>query len=216
MDHKIGIIISATKNLTGRKLDRVLKKSRRVLDFLTSISDERINQAFAGQEIEISNPRDIRDTVEKYLKEENKEKQKDLLSLIYFQLKNVVESGIDKTLIYEFFQEIIHVEFHDGCDRMNLYEFVTNSYDRSVRWYALECVFLSKMCQPWARYISYPLLDVQKPKTNQRIRNVYRVFHLLYDIQHRIPEGCEYKIGIPPITRMTNQFLKVPSSKKSV
>lgn len=232
MDSKIGMIKHAARKLTTRQLDQVLKRGRRVIDFLTSISFDRVKKSFGDTDIEISNPRDIRDTIEKYLKEKSRERAKDLLSLVYFQINSVVTSGVDESLIQGFFQEVVHIEFDDGCDRMNLYEFTINSYDKSSKWYALMSVFLSKMCRKWSHCISYPLLDVQKPGTNKRIRNVYRVFHLLYDIYPRMPKGCEYKIGIPPIKTPgpvgtlnldgidtgtgvgTNTSLKVPSGRR--
>lgn len=204
---KVGLIKHATRNLTPSKLNRILRKGRRVLNFLTYISLERTKSIFTDDEIEISNPRDIRDTIEKYLNEQDKSRSKDLLSLIYFQLYSVVSSDIDETFIRDFFQEIVHVDFTDGCDRMNLYEFTINLYDRSSKWYALMCLFLSKICQPHSHHISYSLFQSRKPGTNRRVRNMYRVFHLLYDIYNRIPEWCEYQIGVPPISTTQNKML---------
>lgn len=179
------------KKIPRDYLDSGLDKADDLIKILSSISSN-------GPDEEISNPSDIRDLAEEYLSCSEKRTQK-TLNNIYFQLKRVVtsgENGVPDHFIESFFEDIIHVEFSNGCDRMTLFDFVLSLDDNSVEWYALVCCFLTQECRKYSHIFAHKTMSMRKPGRKTRTKSAFKVFNVLCSILGELDSSLEYKSGI--------------------
>ena len=191
----MNVIQQATSQLDDDELLCSSECAKSVLNLLSNIVFD--------EDIEVDDPRDIRDNIIKFISETSKLKSQTLLSKIYSQLKLIVTSDLAPEDLIKFFQETVHVEFlTDGCVNLNLYEYTLELNNQTPNWYAAVACFLSAMCVDLSEVICYPLLRITKPGTDDRIQSLFKVVTLLYDIQpHIIPtQEYQFDLPVPPIS----------------